>query len=349
MQTSFKPGRPWLDTKGQRIQAHGGSMFYEDGWYYWYGEDKTYTRAEGKLWTWGVKCYRSKDLYNWDEVGHIVEPTPYDKKNVLHPDRHLERPHIIRNPGTGEYILWLKYNDKSHFAIMKAQKLLGPYEMVIPYFQPYGRKCGDFDLVLDEESGKGYFIGELDHTDVVICTLTEDFMGVTGEKTFPYAGLKPPLSREGITFFRHDGRCYLLTSGMIGYIPNPCEVAVADEIMGPYTVLGNPYVDDTSSAAYNSQPSCAFYVRGTDQLIVMGDRWVPDYVMTPQRYEMLFRAIHSRYDKSVKSSMKDKMDMMKSPMLRGVNTAVSEYVWLPVEFEGDMPVMHWTEEWSLKQ
>ena len=36
---SFHPGQPWLDTNGKRIHAHGGSIFYENGRYYWYGEN----------------------------------------------------------------------------------------------------------------------------------------------------------------------------------------------------------------------------------------------------------------------------------------------------------------------
>ena len=31
------PGREWLDTEGRRIEAHGGTMFYKDGVYYWLG------------------------------------------------------------------------------------------------------------------------------------------------------------------------------------------------------------------------------------------------------------------------------------------------------------------------
>ena len=30
------PGKVWRDTSGRRIQAHGGSLFFEDGVYYWY-------------------------------------------------------------------------------------------------------------------------------------------------------------------------------------------------------------------------------------------------------------------------------------------------------------------------
>ena len=37
---SIRPGQVWLDTNGNRIQAHGGSIMYLDGTYYWYGENK---------------------------------------------------------------------------------------------------------------------------------------------------------------------------------------------------------------------------------------------------------------------------------------------------------------------
>lgn len=38
----FYPGRQWLDTEGNPIQAHGGGMLYVEstGTYYWYGENK---------------------------------------------------------------------------------------------------------------------------------------------------------------------------------------------------------------------------------------------------------------------------------------------------------------------
>jgi hypothetical protein len=67
MYNSIKPGQPWLDTEGNRIQAHGGCMLYVDGTYYWYGENKEKTISEYELWHWGVRLYSSHDLYNWKD------------------------------------------------------------------------------------------------------------------------------------------------------------------------------------------------------------------------------------------------------------------------------------------
>lgn len=55
MYDKFYPGRVWLDTEGKRIQAHGGSVMYLDGVYYWYGENKELTNPEKKYMALGRK------------------------------------------------------------------------------------------------------------------------------------------------------------------------------------------------------------------------------------------------------------------------------------------------------
>ena len=52
---AFYPGKVWLDTEGKRIQAHGGSVMYIDGVYYWYGENKEKTDGVNGIWHWGVR------------------------------------------------------------------------------------------------------------------------------------------------------------------------------------------------------------------------------------------------------------------------------------------------------
>ncbi len=57
--------------------------------------------------------------------------------------------------------------------------------------------------------------------------------------------------------------CRYITSGMMGYIPNPSEAAVSHDGMTGYRVQGNPHVDDASSASFNSQISGIFKVAGS--------------------------------------------------------------------------------------
>ena len=105
MYDSIRPGQVWLDTEGKRIQAHGGSIIFIDGTYYFYGENKEKTDGSSTLLHWGVRAYRSKDLYNWEDCGLIIPPEPDNPGSSLHPHSMMDRPHIIfgaSSPCTGE-------------------------------------------------------------------------------------------------------------------------------------------------------------------------------------------------------------------------------------------------------
>ena len=155
MEYKIRPGQTWLDTEGNRIQAHGACVYYEDGVYYWIGEDKSRTRKWGKLWTYGINLYTSKDLCNWTYQGHIIEPTPNDPQSLFHPNRRMDRPHILKNKSTGKYVLWLKYCDEAHATVLTADSIRGPYVVVNPVLHPFGTRFGDFDLAKDESTGQG--------------------------------------------------------------------------------------------------------------------------------------------------------------------------------------------------
>ena len=74
--TSIRPGQVWLDTNVNRIQAHGGSIMAIGDTFYWYGENKEKTRPDNGIWHWGVRCYTSKDLYNWEDRALSFHPSP---------------------------------------------------------------------------------------------------------------------------------------------------------------------------------------------------------------------------------------------------------------------------------
>ena len=92
----FIPGGVWLDTNGKRIQAHGGSVICLKHVYYWYGENKE-KRTEKCIWHWGVRCYKSSDLYNWEDCGIIIPPDTENPESPLYPENCMDRPHIIYN------------------------------------------------------------------------------------------------------------------------------------------------------------------------------------------------------------------------------------------------------------
>lgn len=222
---SIQSGKIWYDTDGKPIQAHGGSMFVENGIYYWYGENKEFTDGISEVWTTGIKCYSSKDLYAWKDEGYLVEPST-DKNSLFYPSKRLDRPHILYNRQTKKYVMWVKFSgEEACFAVLTCDTLVGKYQSVREYVRPYGKNAGDFDLV--EENGNGYLIFDAEHKEILLCPLTSDYLDVTGEPVSLMGNRLPPETREAPAHLYHGGKHYLFTSGMSGYLPNPSEVAVA--------------------------------------------------------------------------------------------------------------------------
>lgn len=112
---SIRPGAEWLDTDGNPIQAHGGSIITVGDTYYWYGENKAKTDGVTRLgsknrlvWHWGVNLYSSKDLYNWKYEGNVIAPNLVDESSPLHPTQLMDRPHILYNDRTKKFVCYLK-------------------------------------------------------------------------------------------------------------------------------------------------------------------------------------------------------------------------------------------------
>ena len=110
--SAIYPGQVWLDTNGNPIQAHGGSILYVDGIYYWYGENKEKTTGENDIWHWGVRCYASADLYNWEDKGLIIPPDLEDPESPIHPTSMMDRPHIIYNKKTKKHECVIEEDEK---------------------------------------------------------------------------------------------------------------------------------------------------------------------------------------------------------------------------------------------
>ena len=362
-QTSIRPGRAWLDTNGQRIQAHGGSLIVgEDGLFYWYGENKEKTTPGSGVWHWGVRAYSSADLYNWDDRGVIIPPVLDDETSPLHPAQKMDRPHILFNEATGKYVCWLKVmgsgsHDTQRSTVLTADSLLGPYTMVREGLEPLGMSAGDFDLVVDPITKRAYYFFEKVHTELICADLTDDYTDVTGEYSshFPHPG--PPFTREAPAHFVRNGVHYLVTSGSTGYFPNFSETASAPDYHGPWTVLGDAHPDDASRTSFRSQISCIFkHPQKKDLYIALADRWLPQLpVNMPNVYDVVAAmsqdgGVPTQTSDVAHSAAGPDAGEARSAMAAGLgeNTAIADYVWLPIKFDGEYPVIDWRDEWSIE-
>lgn len=353
----FKPGAVWLDTAGKPIQAHGGSIIQVDNFYYWYGENKEFTTGKDDIWTWGVRCYRSQNLYDWEDGGLIVPPDIKDKTSPLHPSALLDRPHIIYNPRTKKFVCWVKLMSKSMEqtrTVLVADKITGPYSLIRKDIHPVGMNAGDYDLVVSLWEAKAYMYFERVHSELICADLTEDFTDFTGYYSTHFPKPGPPDTREGIAYFKRGRKHYLVSSGTTGYFPNPSQVAVGDSFHGPFTCLGDLHPSDRTRTSFNSQICSVFkHPQKKDLFIALADQWMGP--MSGQEFETgklseivqnIYRKIFSMPPQPLSE---EEIRVQKQMDRMGGNTSAARYVWLPIRFDGERPYIEWREEWSLDE
>lgn len=348
MYTCIRPGKTWYDTNGKRIQAHGGSLLYAKGKFWWYGENKEGItgRATGEacpFWHHGVKLYSSDDLYNWKDEGFAVRESA-DKNNPFHPANIMDRPHILYNEKTENYVLWAKTSKEGFgeaaFSICIGKDL---HDMQFLHeLVPAPYHAGDFDLF--EENGKAYVVFENPHTEMICGELTEDYTGLTGKYSSHLPENCPPFVREAPCWFKRSGQAYLLTSGTTGYYPNPSAVAKIDSPHGEWTDFGDPCVNDTGKNSFHAQFSSVFKHPFIEDLyIALGDRWLTDLVVDlPDMQDMFHRMFNPELEKIYPDSALN--------TFTDSNTSEADYVWLPIRFDKNgKPYIEWLREWKIEK
>jgi hypothetical protein len=328
---SIKPGQPWYDTEGKRIQAHGGSMLFWDDTFYWYGENKEGVTDEKLLWHNGVRMYSSKDLYNWKDEGVVCATHPEDRESPLHPYSKMDRPHILYNDKTKKFVLWMKImcegGLEQYMATATADKITGPYRIVNEKLHPGGMNSGDFDLV-KREDGSACIVFERVHSDMIVIDLTDDYLDTTLTYSVHLPRKCPPYVREAPAVFHRNGKHYIITSGTTAKFPNASETVSYDDIHGEWEELGDPFVGDIKRTSFDSQVSCVFkYPYADDLYIAMADRWLVDLPEDRPDIDAIFAAI---FDPDAKSDLAD-------------------YVWLPVKFVDGVPKIEWLDEWTIEE
>lgn len=274
-------GEVWLDTSGNPINAHGGGILYHNGMYYWYGE---YKKGETVLPDWatwecyrtdvtGVSCYSSPDMVNWAFEGIVLPAVPDDTDHDLHPSKVLERPKVVYNAKTKKFVMWAHVESadysKAAAGVAVSDSPTGPFEY-LGSFRPNDAMSRDQTIFVDDD-GKAYqFASSENNQTLYINELTDDYLRPTGRYTRNFIDA----AREAPAVFKHDGRYYMLSSGCTGWDPNKAELAVADSIMGDWTVIGDPSTGKDADKTFYAQSTYVQPVMGKNNLyIAMFDRW----------------------------------------------------------------------------
>ena len=167
-----------------------------------------------------------------------------------------------------------------------------------------GQMARDMALFVDDD-GKAYHIhASEENLTLHISELNDKYTGFTGR----YAAVMPAGHNEAPAIFKKDGKYYLITSGCTGWAPNAARSFVADNILGPWTSLGNPCrgTIEQTEKTFGGQSTYAFEnPEKPGSFVLMLDQWRPR------------------------------------------NAIDGRYVWLPIEFEQDRPTIKWADKWSL--
>ena len=311
LNTAFKPGMPWLDTQGHPIQAHGGGILYEEGTYYWFGENKDTPNCPGttRVDVVGINCYSSRDLLNWTYEGLVLPAQPDNPGHDLHPSQVLERPKVVHNAATGKYVMWMHVDapgyQKASTGVAISDRVTGPYTY-LGSFQPNGKESRDMTVFKDSDE-KAYLVHSSDWNSVtLIADLSADYLRPTGHYSRQFDHHQKNTGRESPALFNHEGRYFIITSGTTGWSPNPAEYAVSDSPHGPWTIKGNPCVGLHAETTFCSQSTFVLPVAGKrGAFIFMADRW-------------------DRH-----------------------NLRDSRYVWLPLRIRNDRLILEWHDAWDL--
>lgn len=266
----ISPGVLWNDINGEQINAHGGCVVFTNGYYYWFGEDRTGSVSNG------VSCYQSKDLYNWKRLGLSLKTKGEAREdmNDISQGRLFERPKVIYNPKTNKWVMWTHWESGKGYGaarvcVATSDKVEGPY-ILHKTFRPNKNESRDQTVFVDSD-GKAYHFCSTDmNTNMNISLLRDDYLEPTPTEIKILKGLK----YEAPAIFKVGDIYYGLFSGCTGWAPNPGKTAYSTEILGKWNTGPNFAVDKLKQVTYNSQSCYVFKVNGKEKAYVyMGDRW----------------------------------------------------------------------------
>jgi hypothetical protein len=268
--SSFKPGEPWLDTRGTNINAHGGGILWDKDRYFWFGEQR------GRRGSLGVNVYSSKNLYAWDFKALALAPDTNNPASDITLGCVMERPKVLRNARTGKYEMWFHLELRgqgyaaARAAVAVSDTVTGPYRF-LRSFRPNGNMSRDMTLFLDDD-GKAYHVyAARDNYDLRIGQLSDDFLEPTTRDVIISSD-----HREAPALFKHGGTYFLITSGCTGWRPNEANYYTAQNILGPWTKHPNPMRGPLAETTFDAQSTFVLPLHGqSGAFIFMADRWNP--------------------------------------------------------------------------
>lgn len=344
----LKPGEVWLDTDDVPINAHGGGVLYHKGTYYWYG---TYMHEETSAALKGVSVYSSKDLYRWENKKIALSVEPEGSGHKIESGCLIERPKVIYNEQTGKFVMWFHLELKgrgysaAEYGVAISDNPTGPFQ-----FLHAGRAySGIWPVNMIQQEREGV-LGMKEPT-----RRTPEFMPAVVNGWFMFRDLGTgQMVRDMTLFVDEDNKGYHIFSSEENQTLHIAELS--DDYCG-YT---GRYVRILPGKA-NEAPAI-FKRNGKYWLITSG---CTGWAANPARLavsesiwgswsELPNPCIGDRANKTFESQStfilpvigkKDTWIFM-ADRWNDKNLMDSRYIWLPIKFENEKPVLQWYDTWK---
>lgn len=310
----FRPGEVWLDTAGKPINAHGGGMLFHDGTYYWYGENK-----DGR--TWLPESTKAWEGYRVDVTGIRC----YSSKDLL----QWQDEGLVLKPVPG---------DSSHD--------LHPSKV-----------CERPKVVFNRRTKKFVMWMHIDSEDYKAARAG---VAIANQPTGPFTYIESVRaegqdSRDQTLFLDDDGKAYrvyssenndttyisLLTddylkhSGKFARVfeKRRMEAQVIFKHAGKYWFIAsgctawdpNPARSAVADSIWGPWTELGNPCHGQDAARTFGGQSTFVFPVAGKENAFIFMA--DRWNKT--------------------NLVDSRYLWLPLRFTGNQPVVEWSAEWNL--
>ena len=226
-------GIVFMDTDGKRVNAHGGGIIQVGDTFYLHGEFFLSNSTANNFN--GFSMYSSKDLATWKNEGIIL---PQQASGELGPTRKGERPHIIRCPSTGEFVLYAHaasedYQTDKEVVYATSTTVNGQYAYKGPLKNSSGSLAVHSDMTAYADSTGAYVMTESGH----VYTLADDCHSWLSDKSFSAVNGDSGGS-ESPTIFKAGSTYYWLGSYKTGWRANNNFYSTAPAVTGPWTYQG---------------------------------------------------------------------------------------------------------------
>lgn len=351
--SSFQPGELWQDNKGVHINAHGGGILFHNGIYYWFGEHK----VEGSLGNTaqvGVHVYSSRDLYNWIDKGIALAVSDNPTSDITQ-GCVLERPKVIYNKKTQKFVMWFHLELKNHgydaarSGVAVSDSPEGPYTF-IRSFRPnagywpvnvqdiHKKPIAEF-VKAKYCGGKGCLPNHPDSLNI----LGRDHKD--GQ-----------MARDMNLFVDDDGKAYHIYSSEENSTLHISQLS--DDYLSYSGIYGRFFSNRYMEGAAMFKSKDKYYLIASDCT-----GWAPNAARSAVA-ESVFgpwkelgnpavgsdseTTFHSQSTFILPVNGKKNAFIFMGDRWKPENAIDGRYIWLPIEFEGEKPLIKWNSQWSLK-